>query len=439
MTVINVGLIGLGTVGTGLVRIFHENGGLVENKLGFSLRLKRIAVKDISKAREIPLGKSVLTDKARDILDDPNIDIVVELVGGENPAKEFIISALNKGKSVVTANKLILAKHGKEIFEIADKNAVDIGFEASVAGTIPIVRALEEGLAANKIEKIVAIVNGTTNYILTRMTETFKTFDEALKEAQEMGFAEADPSMDIKGNDSAYKLAILSMLAFGMKILPEDVFTEGITGVTPEHIERANSFGYVIKLIAVAESFNGKVSCRVHPVFLGNKHPLAAVQNEFNAIYVVGNAAGETMYYGRGAGQMPTASAVMSDVIELAERHFRDCKKKDCPSRVMETKTRSLFWCDKSVLPADEVFNKYYLCFPIVDQPGVIGKITTILGVHGISISAVKATIVDKSKNRGLVEIFTHSVREGTVKKALAEITGLSMLTESVFFYRIME
>src|SRR3990172_3342670 len=318
MKKINVGIVGFGTVGTGTAKILIENSLLIEERVGIPIVVKTIADHDIEKEREIKVDPPVLTKDANEILDDPEIDIVVELIGGYGYAKEFIIKAIDKGKHVVTANKALLAIHGDEIFKAVYKKGVDIGFEASVGGGIPIIRALKEGLVANRIESIYGIVNGTTNYILTKMTSEGKKFGDVLKKAQEKGYAEADPTFDVEGVDAAHKLAVLISLAYGVRIRFEDIYTEGISKITPLDIEFAREFGYRIKLLAITKDDRGKIEARVHPTMLKESAMLANVDGVFNAIYVTGDAVGSTMFYGRGAGMMPTGSAVVSDIADIA-------------------------------------------------------------------------------------------------------------------------
>jgi homoserine dehydrogenase len=323
---IGVGLLGLGTIGSGVVKLLRENGSQIEQRLGKRVEIKKILERDPQKAVSLEIPSEMLADNIEDLLDDPEIQIIIELLGGIEPGRTYISDALLRGKHVVTANKDLIAAHGKDLFEAASKGKADLYFEASVGGGIPVLHALKENLTANKIEEVIGIVNGTTNYILTRMTDDQVEFSSVLKAAQEAGYAEADPTSDIEGYDAARKIAILASIAFNTRVTPQDVFVEGITKITPEDINYARELGYVIKLLAIAKDMNGEIEVRVHPAFLPMGHPLAAVQGVFNAVYIYGNAVGETMFYGQGAGQMPTASAVVGDVMEII-RNLESCIK----------------------------------------------------------------------------------------------------------------
>ncbi len=314
---INVGIIGFGTVGTGTARILIDNAEIIKRRLGAPVILKKISDLDITRDRGVKLGGVQLTSDAQELINDPDIDIVVELIGGYKPAREFILEAIRNKKHVVTANKALLAVHGEEIYAAAEKAGVTVGFEASVAGGIPILAAIRSGLAANNIKSIYGIVNGTCNYILTLMTNEGRKFDEVLKEAQAKGYAEADPTFDIEGIDSAHKLAVLTMLAYGTPVKFDDIYTEGISKITPLDIDFAKELGYKIKLLAITKMVNGEVEARVHPTMLPEEYPIAEVDGVFNALSIVGDAVGSTMFYGRGAGDMPTGSAVVGDIIDI--------------------------------------------------------------------------------------------------------------------------
>ena len=314
---IGIGLLGLGTVGTGVYKLLQENASQIFQRIGKRLEIKRILELDQKKALALEIQPEVLTKNIDEILNDPDIQIVIELLGGIEPARTYIREALYQGKHVVTANKDVVAAYGKELFEAATAGKADFYFEASVGGGIPVIHTLKENLAANKIEEVIGIVNGTTNYILSRMSEENVDFSTVLQAAQEAGYAEADPAADIEGDDAARKIAILASIAFNTRVTPANVFVQGITRITPKDINYAQELGYVIKLLAIARDHNGKIEVRVHPAFLPQHHPLAAVHGVFNAIYICGNAVGETMFYGKGAGQMPTASAVVGDLMEI--------------------------------------------------------------------------------------------------------------------------
>ena len=315
MKAINLGLIGLGTIGTGVVKVLHENSTLIAKRIGVSLVIKRIADLNIKQDRGVPIDKSILTTHAEEVINDDEIDIIVELVGGYEPALSLILQAISNKKHIVTANKALLARHGQEVFEAISKHQVNIGFEASVGGGIPIIRCLKDNLAANRFESLYGIVNGTGNYILSKMTDEGKNFQDVLKEAQKKGYAEADPAFDVEGIDSAHKIAILAFLAFGCHIPVDDVFTEGITHITPTDIHFAGELGYRIKLLAIAKRGDDTIDIRVHPTMISKNNPISNINGVLNAVQIKGNAVGETMLIGEGAGALPTASAVLSDVM----------------------------------------------------------------------------------------------------------------------------
>lgn len=434
MRQINVGILGFGTVGTGTAKILIESSELIEERVGVPIVVKKIADHFPEKEREIKIDPSILTKDAAEILNDPEIDIVVELIGGYGYAKEFILNTIDKGKHVVTANKALLAVHGDEIFKAAYKKGVDIGFEASVGGGIPIIRALKEGLVANRIESIYGIVNGTTNYILTKMTAEGEKFSDVLKMAQEKGYAEADPTFDVEGIDAAHKLAILIALAYGVRIRFEDIYTEGISKITPLDIEFAREFGYKIKLLAITKDDNGKIEARVHPTMLKEDAMLAKVDGVFNAIYVTGDAVGSTMFYGRGAGMMPTGSAVVSDIVDIARNIVKNQHQRVPPLGCNEQ-----FIKDAKIKDISETINHYYIRFSAADRPGVLSKISGVLGENNISISSM----IQKGRQieGGAVPIvmMTHEAKEKDLRKALEEIDKLPVVQEKTVFIRIEE
>jgi homoserine dehydrogenase len=424
---VNLGLIGLGTIGSGVVRLLRENHDLIEKKTGLDLRIKKVVDKSISSSKEIKVDAGVFSTDIETIFSDSEINIVIELIGGEEPAKSYIIKALKKKKHVVTANKVLLAKCSEELFEIAKENNTQIYYEGSVAGGIPLINALKEGLNANRIKIILGIINGTTNYILTKMSEDGREFKEALDEAKEKGYAEGDSSLDIEGVDSSQKLAILSRIAFGTKVSENDIYTEGISKITIQDIKFAREFGYTIKLLAIAKDINGNIEIRVHPTMLPFRHPLASVRDENNAIYIEGDAVGTTMFYGKGAGQMPTASSVVSDIIKVALNTGSN------------TSNTNLFWGGNKVRHMEEIVSKYYLRFPILDEPGVIGRIGTILGKYNVSITKVTASLIEKQKSEGNVEILTHESKERDICSALKEIDNLPVMRGKSMLIRIEE
>ncbi|MEK6726130.1 MAG: homoserine dehydrogenase [Deltaproteobacteria bacterium] len=433
MKKINVGIVGFGTVGTGTAKILIGNSLLIEERIGVPIVVKKIADHHPEKEREISVDPAILTKDANEILNDPEIDIVVELIGGYGYAKEFILKAIDKGKHVVTANKALLAVHGDEIFRAAYRKGVDIGFEASVGGGIPIIRALKEGLVANRIESIYGIVNGTTNYILTKMTAEGKKFGDVLKKAQEKGYAEADPTFDVEGVDAAHKLAVLISLAYGVRIRFEDIYTEGISKITPLDIEFAREFGYRIKLLAITKDDKGKIEARVHPTMLKESAMLANVDGVFNAIYVTGDAVGSTMFYGRGAGMMPTGSAVVSDIADIARNIIKKSHQRVPPLGCSEGCIK-----DAKVKDISETVNHYYIRFSAMDKPGVLSKISGILGENNISISSM----IQKGRQVGgsvPIVMMTHEAKEQDVRKALDEIDRLPVVHEKTVFIRIEE
>ncbi|MBU2548098.1 MAG: homoserine dehydrogenase [Proteobacteria bacterium] len=431
MSSVNVGLIGFGTIGSGVAKILIEDADLIENKLGRPINLKKIADLDIETPRPVQLPPGLLTREVKDVLGDPDIGIVIELVGGYEPARTFVLEALAAGKHVVTANKALLARHGREIFEAAAANHVDVLYEAAVAGAIPIIRGLKEGLTANRIDYLFGILNGTSNYILTKMTREGVEFAQALAEAQERGYAEADPTFDVEGVDTAHKLAILIGLAYGLQVDLDDIHVEGISGLDPIDIRFAEEFGYVIKLLAISSQDGGRIEARVHPTMLPADHLLSDVNGVFNAIHVHGHAAGDLLFYGRGAGRMPTAGAVVADVIELA-RAIRT----GAAGRVPPMSWASTRGADLKPRPMSEVETTYYFRFSALDKPGVLSRISGVLGEHRISISAV----IQKGREQaGAVPIvmLTHEARESDVRRALDELDRLDVVRGRTVVIRV--
>ncbi|MGB9886373.1 MAG: homoserine dehydrogenase [Moorellales bacterium] len=422
-----MGLLGLGTVGSGVVKLLRENAAAIATKIGCPLVLERILVRDKSKPRAVEVAPELLTENPADILDDPDIDVVVEVMGGLEPAREFILRALEGGKSVVTANKDVLALHGQQLLQAAEANGVDFFFEASVGGGIPIIYPLKELLAANRIFQVLGIVNGTTNYILSKMTQEGKDFSEALSEAQALGYAESDPSADVEGADAARKLAILASIAFNTRVTYPDVYVEGITGVSRRDILYAGELGYVIKLLAIGREVEGEVEARVHPALVPRSHPLAAVSEVFNAIFVRGDAVGETMFYGRGAGEMPTASAVVGDLMQVGKNLLRGAT-----GRMTCTCYRQL-----PIRPMGRVECQYYLRFTVTDRPGVLARIAGVFGDEGVSL----ASVIQKRSFEGWAELvlITHRVREANLQKALDTIRQLPVVRTVDSLIRVEE
>jgi len=426
---VNIGIIGFGTVGAGTAKILMKRHKELQAQLGVSLKVKNIADLDTKTDRGINLPRGVLIKDAHKILDDPDIDIVVELMGGINPAKEFILEAIKKGKHVVTANKALLAEKGQEIFRAAKRHGVAVGFEASVAGSIPIIKVVRESLIGNKIGNIFGIINGTANYILTKMTEEGVDFSSTLKEAQDLGYAEADPTFDIEGIDSAHKLAILASLAYGIPISLKKIYTQGITEITPLDIGFASEFGFKIKLLAIAKPSGKEVELRVHPTMVQESMPIASVNGVFNAIYVEGDATGAGLYYGKGAGDMPTGSAVVSDISDIA-RNIR--AGADDRIQRFDISGRS----GLKVKKMEDVSTCYYLRMSAIDKPGVLSKISGILGDNNISIESMIQKGRKKEKAVAMV-LMTHEAREKDMMKALKEIKKLKVVSGKPLYLRV--
>ncbi len=415
---IRVGLLGCGTVGGGVIKLLTKNRTTIAAKTGSEIIITRVLEKDKQKCIQLGLAEEMITDRIEDIINDDSIDIVVELIGGIEPALSFIIAAMNKGKHVVTANKDLIAVKGKELFATAELNKVDFYFEASVAGGIPIVYPLKQSLAGNHIEEVIGILNGTTNYILTKMTQEGRDYHEVLREAQDLGYAESDPTADVGGLDAARKIAILSSIAFNSRVTLDDVYVEGITDITPQDIRYARELGYVVKLLAIAKEVEGKIQARVHPAFIPIKHPLANVNDVFNAVFVRGDAVGEIMHYGRGAGEMPTASSVAGDIIEIGRNMaFNISARIGCTC-----------YDEKAILPIGELIAQYYIRMTVTDRPGVLAGIAGVFGNNDVSI----ATVVQKTNTDNMAELIliTHSVREKDLQDSLTILKGMNIVSE---------
>jgi len=428
---IGVGIVGFGTVGTGVAKILLNSAALITRRVGVSIELVRVADLDITRERGVALAPGVLTTDVKQVLTDPNVDIVIELIGGYDMAKRVMLDAIAAGKHVVTANKALLALHGEEIFQAATSKGVELGFEASVGGGIPVIRALTEGLAGNRIESIYGIINGTSNYILSRMTHEGHSFQEVLQDAQRAGYAEADPTFDVAGTDSAHKLAILVCLAYGMPVNFKDVYTEGITNITPIDIAYAKQFGYTIKLLGIAKLMDGEIEARVHPTMLPSTSPIAQVEDVYNAIQLVGDAVGDVVLYGRGAGSMPTGSAVVSDVIAITRNVIKGAVGRVPVASFQQDQRRPL-----RLRPMEEISSLYYLRFTVVDRPGVLAQIAGELGRCGISISSM----VQQGRREGQtvpVVIKTHSAKERDVQTALREINRKPFVSEPTMLIRV--
>ena len=433
MKTIKIGILGLGTVGTGVARILENERDLISSKLGAELEITKIADLDIETDRGLTLSRDCLTTDANSVIDDPDIDIIVELIGGETFAKDCFERAIANGKHIVTANKALIASHGNELFDKALEQEVDIAFEASVAGCIPIIKTMRETLAGNTIHNLAGIMNGTCNYILTKITNEGTPFEEALAQAQESGFAEADPTLDIEGYDTAHKLAILNSLAYGMKINLEDIYVEGITKVALEDIQFAEEFGYSIKLLAIGKRTNGAVEARVHPTMIPKTNLFASVNEAVNAVGINGSATGEMFLVGQGAGMLPTASAVVSDLVDISRNLISGAGQ-----RVPYLSFLSHRMNDLSILPMDEVTCRYYVRFMAMDKPGVLSRISGIFGKYNISIRSVHQKDGGEDCCVPLV-MLTSISREKDMQNALDEIESMDLSKGKAVLIRIEE
>ena len=430
MKKINVGLIGFGNVGSGMIKILQEKKSFLSNKIGFQINIKKICDKDIASKRSISVEKNLLTRNIKEIINDPQIDIVVELIGGIHPAKEYIIEALKKGKNVVTANKALLAQEGRELFAVASDRGKNIYFEASVGAGIPIIKSLREGLVANKFYSIFGIVNGTSNFILSEMSNTNCTFNQALGEAKLRGFAEKDPTLDIEGIDSAHKLILLVYLCFGRLANLNDIFIEGISRISLADVNYAKEMGFVIKLLAIAKKVRDELEVRVHPTLIPKTHLLSSVSGIFNAIYVSCDLAGNLLFYGPGAGQLSAASAVVSDLVDLT---------KDIQVGLFRPTLDIVV--DKSIRKLrriDEIESRYYIRFMAVDKPGVLAKISGVLAKFGISIASVTQKERRKTQVVPIVMII-HEAKEKNLRQALEVIDRLDAIRQKSVAIRMEE
>jgi homoserine dehydrogenase len=435
MREIGVALLGLGNVGAGVMKLLADNSAAIEGRLGAHLAVRAIAVRAPGrKKRLVEVDPALLTRDVDAAIDRADVDIVIELIGGVTEARAAILRAIDRGKHVITANKAVLAEHGREIFAAAHAKGVDVYYEAAVCGGVPVIRVLREGLASDRIEQVIGIVNGTSNFILSAMAAGGRSFGDVLKEAQELGYAEADPTLDVGGGDAAHKLAILVMLCFGTHVDVDAISKDGIDLLDPIDFAQAARFGYVIKPLAFArEHAEGKgIEARVHPALVPESWLLASVAGARNALYVTSYALGPSMYYGAGAGMLPTAMAVVSDMIEVS-RNLQAAARGDVPTQ------RHKPLVDKPLLPMSETRTRYYLRFHVLDRPGVLGQLTTILGTHGVSIAQVVQDTPRAGTAPGTAQVFvvTHEAREGDVQAALAEIAKLPASTEKGRLIRI--
>ncbi|MCL5061056.1 MAG: homoserine dehydrogenase [Candidatus Thermoplasmatota archaeon] len=433
MKPINVGLLGLGTVGGGTLTVLRRNATEITRRAGREIRVLRAAVRDLEKAKALA-GDLPLTTNPFDVVDDPDIDIVVELIGGLEPARELVMRAIANGKHVVTANKHLVAQHGNEIFAAAQAKGVMVAFEAAVAGGIPIIKALREGLTANRIEWLAGIINGTSNFILTEMRDKGAPFEDALKEAQRLGYAETDPTFDIEGIDAAHKLTILSAIAFGIPMQFDRAYTEGISKLTREDVQYAEELGYRIKLLGIARRAENGIELRVHPTLIPERRLIANVDGAMNAVLVKGDAVGPTLYYGAGAGAEPTASAVVADLVDVTRLHTADPHH-----RVPHLAFQPDRLADTPILPMDEVRTAYYLRLRAFDRPGVLADITRILADGDISIDAMVQKEPAEGEEQVDIILLTHVTVEKNVNAAIARIEALDTVAGQVMRIRLEE
>ncbi|WP_296752477.1 homoserine dehydrogenase [Thiobacillus sp.] len=433
MKPIHVGLLGLGTVGGGTLTVLRRNAEEITRRAGREIRVLRAAVRNLEKARALA-GDLPLTTNPFDVVDDPAIDIVVELIGGLEPARELVMQAIANGKHVVTANKHLIAKHGNEIFAAAQAKGVMVAFEAAVAGGIPIIKALREGLSANRIEWLAGIINGTSNFILTEMRDKGAAFDDVLKEAQRLGYAEADPTFDIEGIDAAHKLTILSAIAFGIPMQFDHAYTEGISKLTREDVQYAEELGYRIKLLGIARRVEAGIELRVHPTLIPERRLIANVDGAMNAVLVEGDAVGPTLYYGAGAGAEPTASAVVADLVDVTRLHTADPHH-----RVPHLAFQPDQLAATPILPMDEVRTAYYLRLRAFDRPGVLADITRILADGDISIDAMVQKEPAEGEEQVNIILLTHITVEKNINAAIARIEALDAVAGQVMRIRLEE
>jgi homoserine dehydrogenase len=421
---VRVGLLGCGNVGAALVALLDEQGAAIQARTGLRLEVTRVAVRNQAKARSVELREGVLTHDAAEVVTATDVDVIVEVIGGIEPARSLVLDALKGGKPVVTANKELLANVGAELFEAADAAGVDLLFEAAVAGGIPLIRPLRESLAGERIRRVVGIVNGTTNYILTRMSEEGASYADALAEAQSLGYAERDPTADVEGYDAGAKAAIIASIAFGVNVVAGDVYHEGIAGLTADDITFAHRLGYEVKLLAVAEQGDdGRVAVRVHPAMVPRDHPLAAVRDSFNAVFVEGDAVGQLMFYGRGAGGMPTASAVLGDLVDAAVNLRKGAHAS--LGRLPRAEIR----------PIDEVRSEYYLNLEVADRPGVLHSVSGVFAEHGVSIRSMEQEGLGDDAR---IVFITHDAAEAAIQSTLRDLGELDAVKHITSMLRVL-
>ncbi|MCL2157518.1 MAG: homoserine dehydrogenase [Methanobrevibacter sp.] len=423
---VNIGLIGFGTIGAGVVEIFNKNQDILSKKVGKQVNLKKVADLDITTDRGVKIDSKLLTTNVNDVLEDEDIDIVIELIGGYEPAKTFILKAMKNGKHVVSANKALIAKHWEELIATANENNVRFSFEASVGGGIPLLQPLNESLAANRFEAIYGIMNGTANYILTKMSLEGSKFDDVLKIAQEKGYAEADPTFDIEGHDTAQKLIILAKLAFGEYVPQENFYVEGISQINAEDIEFASKeLNYVIKLLGIAKKTEDSLEIRVHPTFMEKNHLLASVNDVFNAVYIVGDFVGPVMLYGQGAGRMATASAVVGDCLDII---FNESKRISYGPVISQV---------NKIKDIGDTISKFYISLNVLDKPGVLQTITKILDKNGISIESITQKSSLENEEAPII-IVSHETKEKNIQEAIAKVNDLDEVKGEIKLIRIL-
>jgi homoserine dehydrogenase len=421
---VRIGLLGCGNVGGALVAILQHDAATIAAQTGVRLEVARVAVRSVAKERSIAVPEAILTHDAAAVVTDPEVDVVVEVIGGIEPARSLILDAIKAGKPVVTANKELIANVGQEIFEAAASAGVDVLFEAAVGGGIPLIRPLRESLAGERIRRVTGIVNGTTNYILTRMAEEGADYGEALAEAQQLGYAERDPTADVEGFDAGSKLAIIASIAFGGRIVAGDVYREGISRVTAADIAYAKRLGYVVKLVAIAEMADGDIAVRVHPAMVPSTHPLASVRDSFNAVFIEGDAVGELMLYGRGAGGMPSASAVVGDLIDAAHN-----LRAGSMGRALQLHPARL-------RPIDDLTSAYYLDLEVVDRPGVLAAVAGVMGAHDVSIKSMEQ---EGAGSGARIVFVTHTARERDVQACLGALRSLDVVLRVGSLLRVLD
>ena len=410
--VLKVGILGCGNVGAAVVRLLEEHRDDIARRAGCRLEVARVAVRDPGKPRDVPLDPSRFVADPMEVVEDPEIDIVCELIGGSEPAGSLVLAAFDRDKPVVTANKELLATRERDLFDASDAKGLDLYFEAAVGGGIPLIRPLKESLTGDRLRRVIGIVNGTTNFILTRMSEEGRAFDEVLAEAQRLGYAEADPSADVDGHDAAAKCAILASIAFNARVVADDVYREGISGVTTEDIEYARRLGYVVKLLAIAEmGEDERIAARVHPAMIPAAHPLASVRDAFNAVFVEGAKVGELMFYGRGAGGEPTATAVVGDLVSVARNLLADARGVGCTC-----------YHERTIRPMSETTGQYYILLRVQDRPGALAEIASVLGRNGVSIRSVWQ---EGAGGDAQLVFVTHRALEGSFQRAVSELHAL--------------